>query len=588
MSVTLLSSKGIPVQMDKVGRRPLVMKRVGRHDPRDIPGLACSYRHDDPRNTYRWASIDGVQDEVLGEELVVEGALSVALDSDGVYKQTVTGVDSYFQGDNADASATSVMEVLSGTPIGTKYLTSLYDLSGNGNHLTFDTDTEQPLYDPAAILTDGATQFGEVVIPEYLPNVQSNDDSAAVVYDIESVENEVLGEELFASPIFTVFSDNGNGTYTKTNSSFSGSIKIPNTYKGKILYTTFTISEVLTTDKVSGHFYESSFYESGDWITSPTEKEYSAYIKCVTDSTHIQIYAYNNFTGTISNISVKEVLSGTPQGTTTIKLGKSATGTLEEDTFKHLTAYKQTLLTARQASLDIWESYDDILTRDDALKAMQYYNPVALWVPGMQTDGMRYDEATGRTYLTQLTDLGLHGNHAVQDTDTAQAYLEGNSGSWKDAVFSGGQWYDSGLAEISRTITGTVSHDLQNATAFFANKSTSPRCVITSTGYITIASYAFGVDKAWLPGVTVNTPCSFIAEYTDNERSIYAFGNKDTSTYITNSSGNDMSGYLIGKPKDVDTQSLNGTISALALYNKTLTTHEQAVVNQCLNILGGD
>jgi hypothetical protein len=212
-------------------KRPLVVTRGGafKH-PVELGPVGAMYRHDDPRNTYRYSEITGVQDEVLGEELVVEGVLSITPNGNTIYKQTVADVDSYFQGDNADASATSVREVLSGTPIGTKYLTSLYDLSGNKNHWTFDTDVEQPLHDPAAILTDGATQFGEVTIPEYLPNVQSNDDSVAVIADEQA-------------------------------------------------------------------------------------------------------------------------------GTTTLRIGKDADGNFEPDTFKHLTAYKQPLPTARQASLEAWESY---------------------------------------------------------------------------------------------------------------------------------------------------------------------------------------------------------------------------------------
>lgn len=66
---------------------------------------------------------------------------------------------------------------------GNVYTTKYHDISGNGNDLSITTDTAQPLVDPACDIFDGVASYGEVVIHEYLPNVQSNDDSVAVIAD---------------------------------------------------------------------------------------------------------------------------------------------------------------------------------------------------------------------------------------------------------------------------------------------------------------------------------------------------------------------------------------------------------------------
>lgn len=108
------------------------------------------------------------------------------------------------------------------------YTTKYHDISGNGHDLTISTDTAQPLKDPACDIYDGVASYGEITIPEYLPNVQSNDDCVSVIADETT-------------------------------------------------------------------------------------------------------------------------------GTTTIKLGKTATGTYQPINFKHLTAFRKTLSTARQSSLEAWE-----------------------------------------------------------------------------------------------------------------------------------------------------------------------------------------------------------------------------------------
>jgi hypothetical protein len=185
-----------------------------------------------------------------------------------------------------------------------------------------------------------------------------------------------------------------------------------------------------------------------------------------------------------------------------------------------------------------------------ALDYLKSLNPVALWVPGMQTDGFR--EENGVTYLTQLTDLSGNGNHAVQDTATKQAYLDGNS-----AVFSGEQLYDATGIEASGYFTLLYIGNADNSGYIFDSYGTgsTTRIVLRATAlYYNQTYHSFPDGKIY---------------YTEtNDNAI------DGPTAIGDT--NAMRGYGI----------YIGTIAVLAVYNKILSDTEQSIVKQCLTILG--
>ncbi len=164
----------------------------------------------------------------------------------------------------------------------------------------------------------------------------------------------------------------------------------------------------------------------------------------------------------------------------------------------------------------------------------------------MQTDGFRVDGDV--TYLTQLTDLSGNGNDAVQSTATAQAYLDGS-----DAVFSGAQWYN---------VTGTET-DSGSTCIAVCSSGTYGRVMDTDSG-TRIAIDFNGFVYAPADGYTAFIDLGSVFPLAiSNVNSLLVIGRLQTG-----------SNYLAG------------TISTLAIYNKTLTTTEQTIVNKCLTILG--
>jgi hypothetical protein len=108
------------------------------------------YSTQDSRNTITWDSIDRVEGEVLGDELVVDGVLSITPTDGEVYRQELDdGTVSYFIGDNASTTnLSSVKQVTSYTKlIGTASVASHYDISGNSNAISQTTSTMQCEFD---------------------------------------------------------------------------------------------------------------------------------------------------------------------------------------------------------------------------------------------------------------------------------------------------------------------------------------------------------------------------------------------------------------------------------------------------------
>lgn len=199
-----------------------------------------------------------------------------------------------------------------------------------------------------------------------------------------------------------------------------------------------------------------------------------------------------------------------------------------------------------------------LFTKGWALAYLKSLDPVALWVPGMQTDGFRVDGET--TYLTRLTDLGAHGNHAPQVVSTAQAYLDGS-----DLVFDGMQWYDAtglttGIA-VTIALRGMLSgapqglFDCEFGRVYIGTGAIQPE----TNGYF---------DGIW-----------HADEYS------YTFNVPRNNIIIPTTTG--MGGSMtIGSRFTTVEQFLIGSQSAIAIYDKILTIQEQSLVNQALTILG--
>jgi hypothetical protein len=231
--------------------------------------------------------------------------------------------------------------------------------------------------------------------------------------------------------------------------------------------------------------------------------------------------------------------------------------------------------------------------KSQALEYLQELDPAALWVPGMQTDGFRVDGDT--TYLTQLTDLSGNGNDAVQTTSTAQAYLDGS-----DAVFSGGQWYDAmgNFADKPYTIcTGIKPNLVQDHMGIWSLSSNNANDYYEAhiTNSVTGSSYLMTRINDSINSIDSNN-----ADFIDGQlhATIVNFGSTGRFFMVngitiledsfTGSPDGDLVRMSCGSLTRYEgrTDYLNGNISSQAVYNKTLTTHEQAVVNQCLTILG--
>jgi hypothetical protein len=207
----------------------------------------------------------------------------------------------------------------------------------------------------------------------------------------------------------------------------------------------------------------------------------------------------------------------------------------------------------------------------------------------MQTDGFR--EENGVIYLTQLTDLSGNGNHAVQDTATAQAYLDGS-----DAVFSGGQWYEnlnfgaSGLSDL--TVAESVLWKNLTIKDYSYSNITFTDTYIDDTSLQIRQHFASGNKLQVYDGVVAAFSDNSLIE--NNDYNIICSLNqsvtKCTINGVSEINSTDIpvlrgSKTLIGS-NSTKRNHIFGTISTIAIYAKTLTTHEQAVVNQCLNILG--
>ena len=241
---------------------------------------------------------------------------------------------------------------------------------------------------------------------------------------------------------------------------------------------------------------------------------------------------------------------------------------------------------AGEGTSDSMDSIFDALSakwKTYSLEQLQALEPTALWVPGMQTDGFRVDGDT--TYLTQLTDLSGNGHDAVQTTATRQASLDGS-----DAVFSGGQGYDTSttltilqpLTCCCRCYPKNTTSDLWGTIFDSATSIDTYRNLLTFKSGSTREMVIYAGSELPTSGYVIkesniivlfNTSNSYIVQ--DGE--ILNTGNPGTSTLKGGIRiGDDYNGHYF----------LIGTISTLALYNKTLTTTEQTIVNQCLTILG--
>jgi hypothetical protein len=287
---------------------------------------------------------------------------------------------------------------------------------------------------------------------------------------------------------------------------------------------------------------------------------------------------------------------------TTLTLGKSG-ASFAEHSLKGLITCRRTPTALEQAEILNW--YNSVIdpvqqlvnhvsqSKDNALAYLQSKDPVALWVPGMQEDGKRVDGDT--IYLTQLTDLSGNGNHAVQATDTAQAYLDGS-----DAVFSGGQWYDAmgNFADKPYTIcTGIKPNLVQDHMGIWSlssnNKNDYYEAHITNS--VTGSSYLMTRIND-----SVNSIDSNNADFIDGQlhATIVNFGS--TGRFFMVNGITTLEDSFTGSPVgdlvrmscgsltryEARTDYLNGGISSQAIYNKALTTSEQTIVNQCLTTLG--
>jgi hypothetical protein len=585
--------------------------------------LKAAYLHDHPDNGYRWAEITGVQDELLGDEMwdddsityssylkegnsytqdgnagslvstnifftediyclefdytYISGIISFLIGSEYkggaflfpsghvkvyYYCSANTYLDFYSNSFVGTISNISVKKVLSGTPIGTKYLTSLHDLTGNDNHWTFPTDTAQPLAGPDGHICDGTAQYGEITIDEYLPDVQSNDDVVEVVYNITSVEDEVLGEELIVNGDFSNGISSWFSAADAILSIVDGKMHVDRPFGGgacQDINVKYKSVYKLTVEDSSASVY---IYGTNSFtpIIGVVDGDGNLYFSALSNFIRVYIYANNTDSSDTARVSIQEVSNQSKiTGYTNLKLGKSATGSFESETFKHASIYSRSLSTPELSAVQAWEAYDEIKTRDEALKALQWYNPVALWVPGMQSDGFRV--SGDKTYLTQLTDLGLQGNHAVQGTDTAQAYLDGY-----DAVFSRTQYYALSNMICSGSITACIGYA-------WIDDPGLPGILFSANGhemrfgryYVESNSYGAFVNGEW-------------------DQDLNETGNKTFKCFNGTVAIGDIEIYIgsyFARP-------FGGTISTIGLYNRTLTTQEQSVVNHCLNILGGN
>jgi hypothetical protein len=227
-----------------------------------------------------------------------------------------------------------------------------------------------------------------------------------------------------------------------------------------------------------------------------------------------------------------------------------------------------------------------------ALNYLKSLNPVALWVPGMQTDGFR--EENGVTYLTQLTDLSGNGNHAVQDTATAQAYLDGS-----DAVFSGAQCYEnSSTFDVSSGFTGIIRWNSTQTEHFrlintrgtgapgtYKGFQISPTGSSFSNTFLDNGTNSISISVSYDKTITQNTLLDF-----DPTTGRSYLSSNDNNTYVINTdlieSDLSQTPFVIGTSANYAGQWYIGDMSVAALYSKTLTTIEKSIVNQCLNILG--
>lgn len=127
------------------------------------------YSTQDSRNTVTWQTIDRVEGEVLGEELVVDGVLSVTPADGEVYKQVLTDdTTTYFIGDSASTiDLLSIKQVTSYSKIiGTASVAIHKDISGNGNDISQDISTMQCEYDSelGTWSWDGTAQEADVTL----------------------------------------------------------------------------------------------------------------------------------------------------------------------------------------------------------------------------------------------------------------------------------------------------------------------------------------------------------------------------------------------------------------------------------------
>jgi hypothetical protein len=565
-----------------------------------VPQLVeAAYSSQSEDNTIVWTEIDRVDDEVLGEELVSEGSLTVTPVDGAIYKQVLTDETvSYFIGDNAATeNLQSVKKVTSGTIIGTARVPSLHDLTGRGKHLAQATETAQIQLDSetGVLSTDGTDEYAEVELDRYTPWIYPSD-NVGVVHDITSVEDEVLGDELANFPAvigdgvnYYIESDGQNITIVSDGTDISTSIS---GFPSKLLRIQI-------------------YNRTGDahikLINSSFEGQLEKYLYgevCLYGFSGESIGIKRGSAGTCSfTISVKEVLSGTITGKTTLRIGKSAANAYTPHTLKGLITCRRTPTALEQAEILNW--YNSVIdpvqqlvnhvsqSKDNALAYLQSKDPVALWVPGMQEDGKRVDGDT--IYLTQLTDLSGNGNHAVQATDTAQAYLDGS-----DAVFSGGQWYDAmgNFADKPYTIcTGIKPNLVQDHMGIWSLSSNNTNDYYEAhiTNSVTGSSYLMTRINDRTNHIDSNN-----ADFIDGQlhATIVNFGSTGRFFMVngitiledsfTGSPVGDLVRMSCGSLTryEARTDYLNGGISSQAIYNKALTTSEQTIVNQCLTTLG--
>ena len=209
---------------------------------------------------------------------------------------------------------------------------------------------------------------------------------------------------------------------------------------------------------------------------------------------------------------------------------------------------------------NVWPYGYTAKSKGGPLAVLEALTPEALWVPGVQTEGLR--ESNGSIFLESLQNFGVGGVTAAQSTESRQSELDGYQ-----ATFAFGKCYD-----VTANITGPITFVCRGNIGYTYKM---VRLFDSLSGRIIIGSMDNSVSDVITYQIN-GTASSTAGKFGEVSTTIIeADVNISGDTRICNPEGPIGSGYY-------DAYGVNGWWSVMAIFDRYLTDSEKKALNEAI------